>query len=57
MGVTRGVEDIETVSTWSVSALKLEKEPPYDTMPRTLANENEITSWIDSHGHERRKKW
>ena len=40
MGVTGDLEDIKTVSTWSVSALNLEKEPSYHTVRRTLASEN-----------------
>ena len=57
MGVVGGLEDIKTISTWSVSALNLEKEPSYHTVRRILATENAIPSWMDSHGHERRKIW
>ena len=57
MIVTGGLEDIKKVSMLSVSTLNLEKESSYHTVRQILANENAITSWVDSHGHERRKKW
>ena len=57
MSAIGGLEDNKTVSMWSVSALNLDQELSCQTVRRILADENAITSGMDSHGNERRKKW
>ena len=57
MGATGGLKNIKKVSTCSVLALNLEKEPSYYIMRQILANKNEIAFYMDPHGHKRRKKW
>jgi len=55
--ITGGLEKIKKVSEWSVSELKLKQEPSYHTIMRILKNEQTIESWMNSHGHNRKKKW